>query len=49
MITENETGKSFFIKHGAFLFSYIIVCTVHPGTDGVFKMTFRLLYVLDTR
>lgn len=48
MITENETGKSFFIKHSAFLCSYI-VCKVHPGTEGVFKMRFRLLYVLDTR
>lgn len=49
MITENETGKSFFIKHSAFLCSYCIVCKVHPETEGFFKIGFRLLYGLDTR
>lgn len=49
MITKNETGKSFFIKHSAFMCSYFIVCKVHPGTEGVFKRRFRLHYGLDSR
>lgn len=49
MTTENETGKPFFIEHSAFLCSYFIVCKMHPGTEGFFKMRFRLHYGLDTR
>lgn len=37
MITDNETGKSFFIKHSAFLCSYCIVCKCNQEQRGFLR------------